>query len=226
MEPKQYKPGVGPTKSLNLRVSVACLVKVLYKNPLNGRIMLVLERTATLRKDESKSVVTVKAKPFGGGVRILRPQSLRELIGEFHFDSERSREQGDFRIQINPARWEKVKEICQEHLKNKEKGIIDPSPVRELQEEFEDSLGVPITSDDYCLTPRGMLVKDKLTETHNVNARGLPTVRIYYLFEAMLKDSRMIDLIIDNNSHYSDSDLQKMANEDARNGGREERMLC
>jgi len=212
--------GIGPTGELSLRVSVGTLVKVLFPDPLSGKLMLALERTATLQTVENKSVVIVKAKPFGGGVRLLNPPGLKALIGEFHYDSERSLEEGDFRIQINPKYWGKIKEICKEHLHNKGKEILDPSPVRELAEEFEDSLKIRITPDKYELTPNGMLVEDTMTETENIHARGLLTVRVYYLFDAMLKNQKIIDVIIENCNSYSDTDLQKMAFEDARQGGK------
>jgi hypothetical protein len=141
-------------------------------------------------------------------------------MGDYHYDSVRSREEGDLRIMINPGRWEKMKEICRDHLNLEEDRIINSSPVRELTEEFEDSLGVRITSDDYYLTYRGLLVEEQLTATENVNARGIPTKRIYYLFDALLTDLRIIELMIDNDAMYSDLDLRKMANEDARRGGK------
>ena len=220
MKRKQYNPGMGPTQELSLRVSVAVLIRVLFKNPLDGNMMIALERTAALMNDEGKSEVVVKAKPFGGGVRLLQTQELKQLIGDYHYDSERSREEGDLRVMINPDQWEKVKEICRDHLKDGEDGFINSSPVRELTEEFEDSLGVLITSDDYYLTPREMIVEEELTATENVNTPGIPTKRIYYLFDAMLKDLRIIEMMIDNDRQYSDLDLQNMANEDARRGGR------
>lgn len=211
--------GIGLTEELSLRVSVGVLVKVILTNHVNEKTMLALERTATLRTIENKSVVEVKVKPFGGAVRLLKPDGLKKLIGDFNFDSERSREEGDFRIQINPEQWEKVKEICKEHLKE-EKGILDPSPVRELAEEFEDSLKVSITPDDYNLQPGGMILEDASSDTDNVNARGRPTVRVYYLFDALLKNTKVIKLMIDNSNLYSDIDLQKKANADFRNGGK------
>ena len=220
MKLKQQAPGVGPTEELNLRVSIGVLVSVLFNNPVKGKTMLALERTATLRTDENKSLLVVKAKPFGGGVRLLKPQDLTKLIGEFHYDSERSREQGDFRIQINPEYWNIVKEVCKEHLIDKEKGILDPSPVRELTEEFEDSLNISITPDDYYLQSKGMIVEDVLSNTNNVNAKGRPTVRTYYIFDAIMKNQEIINMMIDNSNRYSNIDLQRKASEDVRRGGK------
>ena len=41
--------GVGATDELSLRVSVATLVRVLFKNPSDDELLLALERKATLR---------------------------------------------------------------------------------------------------------------------------------------------------------------------------------
>lgn len=220
MKPNDHEIRVGATEELSLRVSVAALVSVLFDDPEDGRTMLALERTATLREIEGRPEVTVRAKPFGGGVRLTNPQALKGLIGHFQYDSERSRRERDFRIQIRPASWEKVKEICQEHLKETEKGIMDSSPERELAEEFEDTLNVRITPDQYHLKPLGIIVEDLPSETDNVRAEGLPTVRVYYVFEARMEAPEIITMILANSRRYSDKDLQEMAWKDARQGGK------
>jgi hypothetical protein len=220
MKPNQHEIGVGATEELSLRVSVAALVSVLFDDPEDGRRMLALERTATLRKTEGRPEVTVRAKPFGGAVRLTNPQALKETIGHFHYDSERSRQEKDFRLQIHPGSWGKVKEICREHLKETEKGILDSSPERELAEEFEDTLNVRITPDQYHLKPRGIIVEDLPSGTDNVRAAGLPTVRIYYVFEAWMRAPEIITMILADSRRYSDKDLQKMVWKDARQGGR------
>lgn len=212
--------GVGATDALSLRVSVAALVRVLFESPEDGRTMLALERTATLREIEGRREVTVVAKPFGGGVRVANPQGLKELIGDFHYDSERSRREGDFRIQIRPAAWERVKEICRGHLRETERAVLDSSPDRELGEEFGDALGVSMTRDQYRLEPRGMAVEDVPVETDNVRAPTQPTVRVYYVFEAWIEAPRLISMMLANDERYSDEDLRESARQDARLGGR------
>ncbi|MEJ2195889.1 MAG: hypothetical protein P8X73_13660 [Ignavibacteriaceae bacterium] len=220
MERKLYEIGVGLTTELSLRLSVASLVSVLFKSPADGKTMLALERNATLQTTDEITGVVVKVKPFGGGVRLLAPTGLKKLIGEYRFDSERSREQQDFRILINPKSLEKLKEICKEQLKVKENRIFDPGPERELAEEFEDSLGVGILPEEYFLQPKGMLTEKLLSETSNENSRGLRTARIYYVYDAFIQDQEIIKTLIDNSNRYSDIDLQNMANEDARRGGK------
>ncbi len=220
MKPNHHEIGVGATEDLSLRVSVAALVSVLFEGPEDGRTMLALERTATLRKIEGRPEVTVRAKPFGGGVRLTNPQALQGLIGHFHYDSIRSRQERDFRIQIHPTSWGKIKEICREHLQETEKGILDSNPERELAEEFEDTLHARITPDQYHLKPRGMIVEDLPIATDSVRAEGRPTVRFYYVFEAWMEAPEMIAMMLANSRRYSDQDLQKMAWQDARQGGR------
>src|SRR5687767_3589168 len=95
--------GIGATDELSLRVSVATLVRVFFENPRDGHLMLALERKATLLKDESTRNVMVIAQPFGGGIRLLDLKALRDLIGDFHFDSDESRFEQDFRIFIRPS---------------------------------------------------------------------------------------------------------------------------
>ena len=220
MKPNHYEIGVGATEELSLRVSVGVLVKVLFDSPESGRTMLALERTATLRQIEGQPQVVVKAKSFGGAVRLINPQALKELIGDFHCDSERSREEEDFRIHIHPASWETVKEICRKHLEGIEKGILDSSPQRELEEEFEDTLQIRITPEQYRLKPRGMIIEDLPTETDNVRAEGFLTVRVYFVFEAWIQDPEIISLILTNSKRYSEDDLEKMAWNDAQQGGK------
>lgn len=211
--------GVGATDELSLRVSVASLVRVLFKNPQDGQIMLALERTATLREKAGIRNVTVSVKPFGGGVRLTNPELMKKMIGNFHYDSERSRREKDFRIQIAPSSWEMIKNICRDQ-KIPEYRILDDSPERELEEEFEDSLNVKITPLRYRLKKLGMIIHEKPEKTNSVRAPDQPTVRIYYLFEAEIVDSDLVLKIISNSQKYSDHDLQEIVWEDVRKGGK------
>jgi hypothetical protein len=220
MEPEPFQPGVGPTSELNLRVSVAVLARVIFESPESGNTMIALERTATLIRNRNHTVVEVKARPFGGGVRILRPLELSKLIGGFNYDSERSLELNDFRIQIHPDQWENVKEICLSHQASAEGVLFDTNPLRELTEEFRDSLGLTLTGSDYDATPLGMVVEESPKLTGNVYARGLPTVRIYYIYKVLLWNREMIETIISNSRNCSDRDLVRMAREEARQGGK------
>ncbi|MEP6895586.1 MAG: hypothetical protein ABI986_08270 [Chloroflexota bacterium] len=208
------------TSNLSLRVSVATLVRVLFKHPVTGQTMLALERTATLRKVDGQPEITIRAKPFGGAVQITDPQALQKLIGDFQYDSERSHQEMDFRILIQPSAWEKVKQICHEHLDITKLVILDPSPERELTEEFEDTLRVLISQSHYQLEPLGIHIEDLPRETENVRAQGIPTVRLYYLFAARIESPEIIARLLANHQQHSDKDLENIAQADALRGGK------
>lgn len=212
--------GVGATDALSLRVSVATLVRVLLASPEDGRRMLVLERTATLQGGEGGSEVSVVAKPFGGAVQIVDPRALQEAIGDFHYDSERSRRERDFRLNIHPESWEAVKRICRAHLRSGGGSILDTSPDRELAEEFGDALGLTISPGDYRSSLVRMLVDNAPRKTRSVRAPGRPTVRIYYVFEAWLDSPDIVAAALESGSRTSDQDLRSAALGDAREGGR------
>lgn len=207
-------------KELKLRVSVGALVKVLFTNPETGQITLALERIATLRKFKGSSRVDVTAKPFGGGVRFTNPEELKRLLKDFQYDSERSKQERDFRILIHPEMWGKIKEICNEHLHENRKRIFDYSPDRELAEEFEDSLKIKIKPDEYILIPKGMVIQDIQSKTNNVRAQGMPTVRIYYIFEAWIKSYELVKLMLTKSRQFCEDDFKKAALEDAERGGK------
>jgi hypothetical protein len=219
-EPDDRPIGVDASGDLNLRASVATLVKVLFRHPDDGSILLALERTATRREIQGDSEVIVAVKPFGGGVRIINPHQLEKLIGHFNYDNERSRQEADFRIQINSASWEKVKEICWDHFKDPDKGFIDSNPEREIAEEFEDTLHIYITRDQYQIKSRGIIVEDYPVRTANIRAFNMFTVRVYYTFEAWIESPEIISRMLANNKRYTDGDLQKMAWHDAQQGGK------
>ena len=136
----KHNPGIGATKELSLRVSVATLVRVLFENPWDGARMLALERKATLHQADNGHVVEVKSQPFDGAIRIRDLGMLQELIGDFHFDNENSRSEQDFRIFIRPSSWSAVRQVCIQHLNYVDDPIFETDPGRELAEEFVDTL--------------------------------------------------------------------------------------
>ena len=220
MEPDRGEIGVGASADTSLRVSVATLVRLLFEHPEEGKTILALERTASLRSIEGRPEVIVSAKPFGGGVRLTNPALLKSLIGPFRYDSERSRQDQDFRILIHPSSWSTLESICREHWGDPVAGILDPSAERELVEEFEDSLQRNLAPDQYRLRPWEIYVEDHPVETDSVRAAGMATVRVYYIYEARMQAPELVSLMLDNASRYTDKDLQELASEDARRGGK------
>jgi hypothetical protein len=219
IDPQQGDIGIGATEQLSLRVSVATLSKVIFKHPDTNETMLVLERTATWQEITDEPCVIVKAKPFGGGVRLNKPASLQALIGEFHYDSQRSRQEMDFRIQICPEDWESAKGFCLHHFQEND-GVIESSPERELVEEFNDALKIKVTRDVFQLRPMGICIEEIPSKTENVRTPGTPTVRIYKLYKVRIRSPRLIAAILENNQDISNTDLQDLAWLDQHSGGK------
>jgi hypothetical protein len=212
--------GIGPTKELCLRVSAATLVRVTFPHPDSGDNMLALERKATFKPDEKQKTISVTAQPFGGGIRISQPAALLAQIGDFHFDSLRSKDEQDFRILIRPAGWDAVKQYCLSALRAGRSTFLETDPLRELAEEFDDALQVTLSPTQYRLKPLEYLVENKPEHTHNLRAVNLPTVRIFTIFEARLEDPALTQRLLANSSVVSDHNLIELAREDLLRGNK------
>jgi len=211
---------VGATRELSLRVSVAVLARVLFEHPKNGNLMLALERKATLLEKADDSHTEVMTQPFGGAVRISDLQTFHKKVGEFHFDSSRSRDEGDFRIFIKPSRWPFVREFCIEHLKDSHDQILENDPARELIEEFEDTLKIRLTNDQFKSEPEGIVVEETPLPTNNTRASGYPTVRVYHIYETLLTDPALAKEVILGSDRISDKELSELVRKDASSGGK------
>jgi hypothetical protein len=215
-----HNPGIGATNELSLRVSVATLMRVLFENPRDGDLMLALERKATLHKTENGQVIEVKSQPFGGAIRILDLDAIHDLIGDFHYDSERSRSEQDFRIFIRPTDWTTVRQFCIQHFSHVDDPILETDPTRELAEEFADALKINLKPDQYNHKPVGTVSEDDPFPTENIHARGVPTVRVYRIFEAHITDSSLAHIMITNSESLSHQGLCELALKDVQNGGK------
>jgi hypothetical protein len=192
----------------HLRVSVATYNKVLFSHPENGMAMLALERKATVLKDGS---VNVCAQPFGGAVRILNTGPLKEVIGELQFDSDRSEQEQDFRILIEPSQWHAVKQYCLKHLEDPADLELESAPDRELMEEFKEAIGVSLKSSQYTVQPMGIVIEDVPVRTENWYARGLPTVRVYRTYKVEIIDANLCRNLVHTSQRVSDDMLGKQA---------------
>ena len=212
-------PGMGATNELSLRVSVATLARVIFEHPADGTRMLALERRATVHSANDGQVVKVKSQPFGGAIRILDVMKLRELIGEFRFDNDRSHSEKDFRLFIKPSSWDAVRELCIQHFRGIENPILETDPGRELAEEFAGALKIGLEPGQYLLKPITTIVEDTPSPTENMQARGFPTARVYRIFEARVRDPSLAQAMLENSEGLSDQRLCELAWEDARHGG-------
>jgi hypothetical protein len=216
---KTFNPGIGATDELSLRVSVATLVKVLFEHPTHSDSMLALERKATLLEGEHGQFVDVKSQPFGGAIQFRDPSVLQNFIGDFHFDSEQSRSEQDFRLFIQPANWEAVRDFCLQRFNDPDDPVLESDPRRELDEEFAETLEINLQSDQYSYKPLGTVIENDPSPTKNFYARKHPTVRIYRIFEAHILDPSLVQVMLMNSHRYSHQDLCELALEDSRNGG-------
>lgn len=212
--------GVGATSELSLRVSIACLARVAFMHPDTGERMLALEHTATLIEDQGERHVRVRVHPFGGACRLSMPKALRDVIGDFHFDSLRSQSERDFRILIRPSDWIAVKEFCLQRFKYMNDMALESNPNRELVEEFDDALHIKLKRDQYLLRPTHIIVEREPRPTENIHASGHPSVRIYRVFEAIIVDPSLVTAILQNSDQHSAERLEQLAWEDLRQGGK------
>lgn len=209
-------PGIGATDELSLRVSVATLVRVIFKHPANGVRMLALERKATLHEN----VVEIKSQPFGGAIRILDVDAIHDLIGDFHFDSERSRAEEDFRIVIRPSNWSVLREFCIQHIGIDHDLVLETDPARELAEEFFDALKFKLLPGQYGCKPRATVLENKPSPSANIHARDIPTVRVYRIHDVHVLDPALGQLMVTNSEDLSHNDLCELAWADFQNGGK------
>lgn len=210
------RPGIGPSNELGLRVSVAVLARVLFKHPGNGETMLALEHKATLHGDQ----VEVRSQPFGGAVRILNLDAIHDLIGDFHFDSETSSREQDLRLFIRPSSWPVLREFCVRHLANIDDPVLETDPARELIEEFHDALKVTLAPGQFASRPVATIVEDAPSPTENPRAKGMPTVRVYRVFETVITDPALAAAMLENSEANPAGTMQRRAVDDLGNGGK------
>lgn len=215
----QSEVGIGATDELSLRVSVAALVRVLFEHPREDELMLALERKATLLEEDGQQLVDVRSQPFGGATQINDLGALQKRIGKFHFDSEESRAEQDFRIFIQPEDWDEVREFCLGQLSQPDESVLEADPTRELAEEFADTLKMSLKRDQYSYQVVGTVLEDYPSPTANTRARGYPTARMYGIFEVRILDPALASALVKNSKGCSDQNLQQLAWEDFRNGG-------
>lgn len=180
--------------------------------------MLALERKATVLDDGS---VTVLSQPFGGGIRILNPAPLQKIIGKIQFDSERSKQEHDFRILIPASKWDLIKEYTMHHLElaDEEEIELESGPDRELTEEFMDTINVRINPGQYSVEPQGFVIENNPVRSKNDYARGQLTVHLYRVFRVQITALRLCKIMCSINQLYTDEDLGERARKDFEYGG-------
>lgn len=199
-----------------LRVSIATYNQVIFPHPEHATSMLALERKASVMQN---GTVNIRAQPYGGGVRILNPTPLRRIIGTIQFDSERSKQEQDFRILIPPSKWDLIKEYCLHHLEDEEDIELETEPDRELIEEFMETMNVKINPYQYTVQPLGFVIENSPVHTTNEYAQAQLTVRLYRIFKVHITDPSLCNVMLSISQLYSDHDLGEMAKQDFEDGG-------
>jgi hypothetical protein len=204
-----------PASDPRWRVSVATLNRVVIRGSVGeAPQILILERAATRLSDKGPDSTIVRVKPFGGAVRILDGAALRQCIGDFEFDSPHSQSEQDFRILVPAAAWEKTKQFCLLHLLEPDDAILETGPQRELAEEFMDALHIQLAPGQVLFRPAGLVVENTPAPTANLYSQGVPTARIYRIFEATILENALCTALLENSRRYTDLDLKALAEAD------------
>ncbi len=200
-----------------LRASVATYNRVLFHHPDTGAQMLALERQGTVLDG---GLINVRGQPFGGGVHILNPTPLQKIIGRIQYDSERSKNEQDFRILIPPSKWELIKEYCLRHLKDEEDIDLETEPDRELTEEFFETIKVKLNPGQYTVQPQGFVIENNPVRSENAYARGQLTVHLYRIYEVEVVDPTLCRIMLTISQMYSDQEVGTLAGQDLANYGK------
>jgi hypothetical protein len=207
------------TNESNLRVSVATLNQVIFSHPQTSTLMLALERKASVIHG-GRDKVRVRAQPFGGAVHILNSNPLKQIIGEIKYDSEKSKREQDFRILIPVSQWELVKQYCLHHLENPDDPELESTSNRELVEEFEETMDVKLSPNQYTVQPMRFVIENNPVPTDNEYGRSQLTTHIYRIFKVQVVDIGLCQTILTASHNYSDQELGMLALRDFQNGGR------
>ncbi len=215
---KLEQVGAGPTDDLSLRVSVAALARVVFPHPDDGTRMLALEHKATLARPPRPPEVTIKAQPFGGAVRLLNIDRFLSFVGDFTFDSKRSRSEGDLRVFIRPSRLDAVHKFCLSDASRRAGSDLETDPSRELKEELEDALGFQPGPQSYAMQRIGIVLENQPTPTSNARSAGQLTARIYWVYEVRILDVALCRSLLASSQSNSVEVLHQMALDRYRRG--------
>jgi hypothetical protein len=211
--------GIGPTEQMSLRISCAVLMRLCFEHPTTGQSLLVLERTASRRRSVSEDQIEVKAKPVGGGVQIFDLAALQAAVGDFRFDSQRSRSEADFRIFIPPEKMETVIDFCLEQFRDSRSPVLDTLPERELLEELHDSLGGSVSMAQFEMKWLKAVVQTVPIPSSSPRARDVKTHHIYTIHQVKVIDPSLAKALVANSQRFSDEDLAQRAWDDIERGG-------
>lgn len=205
--------GVGATDELSLRVSAAALARVVFTHPQDGTRMLALEHKASVVPASQPPMLTVRAQPFGGAVRLRRIEGFQAVAEDFRFDSQRSRDEQDLRVFVRPSRLAAVHDFCFSHAPGRAGSDLETDPSRELWEEFEDTVGVEVDPSMYTMSHEGIVLENVPSPTNNVRAPGKLTARIYWVYNVELTNAELCSALLASSRAWGVGALGQMAME-------------
>jgi hypothetical protein len=106
------------------------------------------------------------------------------------------------------------------HLVKPGDAILETGPQRELAEEFMDALHIHLKAGQVLVRGAGLVVENTPAPTANLYSPGMPTARIYRIFEATIRDSSLGAALLENSRRYSDPDLKALAAAERVHGGK------
>lgn len=208
-------------EEFNLRVSVAPLARTILLDPESGRIMLVLERKATVTDHARPHTVQVRAQPLGGASQILDPAALRERIGHLHYDGPESAENHDFRIMIRESEWEELRQFVAHCFLHPEHSPFETEPHREVAEELEKTLGLEISPSFFQTRAISPLVQNEPTPGCTPSSGQKQTVRLYHIYTLEITYAPLAGAILRQSRELTDEKLKELARRDLKPGQRD-----
>jgi hypothetical protein len=213
---KIVEPGVGATAEFSLRVSTAVLGRVHLKHPATGEEMLVLERKCSAEiKDNGELKTILNCQPLGGASVLKNPQALAVLIDGFNYDTEKSKKEGDFRIQARPADWPRIRDFCVENFSNPALGAVEVGIQRELQEELQEALSIDVNPAAYKSRNTGIVIQQEAAQSERLGVSGAPTCRVFNVHDVEITDEALIRALLHSSASVSNEYLITAAHEKA-----------
>ena len=211
--------GIGATPEHSLRVSTGILALTTFRHPVSGKIMAVFEEKVSVKIDEKGEKVTAQLQPLGGASKLLRPLELYQQIGSFNYDEEKSQKENDFRLQIRPQDWDKVKAFAMDHFNHPEKGVVEGSIDRELNEELGDVLKVEVDPAAYQVSHLTVAVQNEPQQTERIEVSGNQTVRVFSVKGVDITDQTLIENITGSSEKTDTTQLIEKARKKAQEKG-------
>jgi hypothetical protein len=113
-----------------------------------------------------------------------------------------------------------VREYCVLNLIQEDSPDLESDPSRELEEEFNDTLGIQLKPDQYGIEPVKIVIENNPAPTANLRAPGKLTARIYRIYEVSILDLSLWQRMMVNSETHPEPVLRRQALDDVQRKGR------